>query len=116
MKRLLQFLICVPLAIILISLSVANRHSVTLSFDPFSATDPAISFSVPLFWLIFINLFIGLLLGGFVMWLKQGRFRKEVRDQRYEAAKARHEIKMAQEKTRGATSEDTAMALLPSQS
>lgn len=96
MKRLLQFLILAPLAIFLIAISVANRDAVTLSFDPFSAIDPAISLSIPLFWLIFGNLFIGVLIGGFVVWMKQGRFRKEARDQKFEAAKARHEVKKAQ--------------------
>lgn len=96
MKRLIQFLIFAPLAIFLIAISVANRNVVTLSFDPFSTADPAISLSLPLFWLIFASLFIGVAIGGFVVWIKQGRFRKEARDQKFEAAKARHEVKKAQ--------------------
>lgn len=93
MKRLIQFFFFAPLAIVLIALSVANRHEVRLSFDPFSATDPAITFSMPLYWLIFGCLAVGVLVGGFVVWAKQGRFRREARDQRFEAAKARHEAK-----------------------
>ncbi|MEP3265336.1 MAG: LapA family protein [Hyphomicrobiales bacterium] len=99
MKRLIQFLVFAPLAIFLIAISVANRKVVTLSFDPFSATDPAISLSLPLFWLIFASLFIGVAIGGFVVWMKQGRFRKEARDQKFEAAKARHEAKVAKTET-----------------
>ena len=95
MKRLLQFLIFAPLAVFLVALSVANRAPVTLSFDPFSATDPAISFSIPLFWLLFATLIAGVFIGGCVVWVKQGRFRKEARDQKFEAAKARHEAKEA---------------------
>lgn len=103
MKRLLQFILFAPLAILLIAISVANRNPVTLSFDPFSATDPAFSISLPLFWLVFISLFAGVLIGGFVVWVKQGRFRKEARDHKYEAAKARHEAKTAKAETAAVT-------------
>jgi uncharacterized integral membrane protein len=34
-------LIVVPLAVVIIAFAVANRQSVTVSFDPFSATSPA---------------------------------------------------------------------------
>lgn len=113
MKRLIQFLIFAPLAIFLIAISVANRNVVTLSFDPFSATDPAISLSLPLFWLIFASLFIGVAIGGFVVWVKQGRFRKEARDQKFEAAKARHEAKKAQGSTPSVMSGISAMLSAP---
>ena len=96
MKRLIKFLIFAPLAVFMIAISVANREVITLSFDPFSATDPALFLSVPLFWIIFASLFIGVIIGGFIVWMKQGRFRKEARDQKFEAAKARHEVKKAQ--------------------
>jgi len=110
MKRLLQFIIFAPLAVFLIALSVANRQAVTLSFDPFSATDPAIAFSIPLFWLIFGNLFAGILIGGCVVWMKQGRFRKEARNQRFEAAKARFEVKKMKEADPGQASPSALLA------
>lgn len=95
MKHLLQFFICAPIAIVLIALSVANRGPVILSFDPFSTTDPALFIAVPLFWLIFGNLILGALIGGSIVWMKQGRFRREAREQKYEAARARSEARQA---------------------
>ncbi|MBA4781941.1 MAG: LapA family protein [Rhizobiales bacterium] len=91
MRRLIQFFVFAPLAILLLALSVANRQKVTLSLDPFNAADPAISFSLPLFWLIFGFIGLGVLLGGFVVWVKQGRFRREARVQRKEVQRARNE-------------------------
>lgn len=93
MKRFIQFIFFAPIAVVLIALSVANRQMITLSLDPFSTGEPAIAFSMPLYWLIFSALAVGVIIGGVVVWMKQGRFRREARDQRYEAAKARHETK-----------------------
>ena len=93
MKRLFQFIIFAPVAVILIALSVANRQSINLSLDPFSKTQPWLEVSVPVFWLIFGSLAVGMIIGGMVSWVKQGKFRKEAREQKYEAARARHEAK-----------------------
>ena len=93
MKRLFQFVVFAPVAVILIALSVANRQEIKLSLDPFSKTEPWLEVTVPVFWLIFGCLAAGVLIGGMVSWIKQGKFRKEAREQRYQAAKARHEAK-----------------------
>ncbi|MEO1066319.1 MAG: DUF1049 domain-containing protein [Pseudomonadota bacterium] len=93
MKRLFQFLIFAPLAIILIAISVANRHHVTLNLDPFNTETPALSFTFPMYWGIFACLVMGIVIGGMVVWMKQGRFRREARDQKFEAARARNEAK-----------------------
>ena len=46
--KLLRWILLPPLAIIVIALAIANRHSVTFSLDPFDAQNPAISFDLPL--------------------------------------------------------------------
>ncbi len=38
-KKLINLVILLPIAIILIVLSVANRHAVTLSLNPFEPSD-----------------------------------------------------------------------------
>jgi uncharacterized integral membrane protein len=53
LRRIVSTLIVVPLAVILIAFAVANRQSVTVSFDPFSSTSPAYVAALPLFALIF---------------------------------------------------------------
>ncbi len=92
MRRFLNYFILVPLAIILVVLAVANRHSVVLSFDPFDTVSPALSVSVPLFVLLFATLAIGVVIGGFAVWLRQGRWRRQARHERGEADRLRREV------------------------
>lgn len=90
-KRLFQFLVLLPFGIAFVSLAVANRHVVPLVLDPFSPENPAFSVNVPLFWIVFGALMSGILIGGVMAWLKQGRHRKAARSNRYEAKKWRNE-------------------------
>ncbi|MGD9737787.1 MAG: LapA family protein [Bauldia sp.] len=79
MKRALKLLLLLPIVIVVVALSVANRHTVLFSVDPFAETDPALSVNVPLFWLLFGALAIGVLLGGVAAWLRQGKWRRAAR-------------------------------------
>ncbi len=88
MKRLLEVLILLPLAVIGLALAVANRHAVTVSFDPFAAT-AAGAIEAPLFVVLIVALIVGVLLGGFFTWLSQGKHRRALRDVRAEAARLR---------------------------
>ncbi|MBB6261697.1 putative integral membrane protein [Paenochrobactrum gallinarii] len=85
-RRLVTLIILVPLAVILIALSVANRMSVTVTFDPFNPGNPALSYTAPLFVWLFATLLVGLVLGGTVTWLAQGKHRKQVKIQKLEIA------------------------------
>ncbi|TLP46061.1 LapA family protein [Cohaesibacter sp. CAU 1516] len=97
-KRLFQLLILVPVGIVLVSLAVANRHSVNLALDPFSPEQPALDFSVPLYVVMFGSLLVGILIGGFMAWMKQGRHRRTAREKRYEARKWRNEADRQQKR------------------
>ncbi|WP_319530519.1 LapA family protein [uncultured Cohaesibacter sp.] len=97
-KRLLQLLILLPVGIVLVSLAVANRHDVKLALDPFSPEQPALDFSVPLYFIIFGALLVGILIGGFMAWVKQGRHRRTAREKRYEAQKWRNEADRQQKR------------------
>jgi uncharacterized integral membrane protein len=88
MKRLLEVLILLPLAIIGLALAVANRHAVKVSFDPFTSTTTG-AVEAPLFIVLIIAIVIGVLLGGFFTWLSQGRHRRALRESRAEAARLR---------------------------
>ncbi|WP_293328934.1 LapA family protein [Parvibaculum sp.] len=72
--KLLRWILLPPLAIIVIALAIANRHSVTFSLDPFDAQNPAISFDLPLAAIILISIALGILIGGLAAWW-QGRRR-----------------------------------------
>ena len=72
-------LILVPLAVVIIALAVANRQTVTVSLDPFSAEHPAASVTLPLFGLIIVLLIVGVLIGGIAAWQRQARWRRTAR-------------------------------------
>ncbi len=87
--KLLKWIVITPLALIGLAFAVANRHETTVSLDPFGgdiSTPP-----VPLFILLFITLLFGVILGGFVTWVSQGRNRRAARLARSEAEKWRGE-------------------------
>jgi uncharacterized integral membrane protein len=85
MRKLLNWLLLVPLAILLILLSVANRQPTTLSLDPMNVEAPAFSVELPLFILMFLILIAGILIGSFLTWVSQGKHRKALREKSYEA-------------------------------
>lgn len=91
MTRFLRNLLLIPIAVVLIALAVANRHSVTVSVNPFNPADPVFSFNIPVFWLLFASVALGILIGGIASWAKQGRYRKEARLKRREANQLKNE-------------------------
>ncbi len=78
-NRIIAFIILVPLAIVIVALAVANRAPVTVSFDPINKADPLFVVHVPLYLLMLLLLIAGVLIGGAVAWLKQGRWRRQSR-------------------------------------
>jgi len=75
LRKILTAIVVIPIAIIMIAFAVANRHSVTISLDPFSSNDPVASVTLPLFALIFFLLIVGVFIGGAATWLRHGRWR-----------------------------------------
>ena len=71
MKNWAWALIVAPISLVVIVFAVANRQPVTLSFDPFSSDAPALAVTMPLFWLLFAALAIGIVLGGVATWRYQ---------------------------------------------
>ena len=43
LRKILTAIVVIPLALVMIALAVANRHSVTVSLDPFAGSEPAVS-------------------------------------------------------------------------
>jgi uncharacterized integral membrane protein len=78
-RKIVTAIIIVPLAVIFTAFAVANRQAVTVSFDPFSSTSPAYAATLPLFVVIFVVLILGVLVGGFAAWLRQGKWRRSAR-------------------------------------
>ncbi|MEL4068660.1 LapA family protein [Ochrobactrum sp. GPK 3] len=86
-KRIVAIVILVPLAVILIALSVANRATTILTVDPFNPGNPALSYSAPLFIWLFGALLVGVVIGSLVTWLTQGKHRRRARDRKLEATR-----------------------------
>ena len=84
-NRFILIVVFVPLAIILIALAVANRELVAFTLDPFNPGNPALTWQLPLFVLLFAAIALGMIIGSLATWVKQGRYRKLARQHSHEA-------------------------------
>jgi uncharacterized integral membrane protein len=78
-RKIVTLVVVLPLAAIIIAFAVANRQTVTVSFDPFSAASPAYAATLPLFILIFVLVILGVIVGGIAAWLRQAKWRRTAR-------------------------------------
>lgn len=92
MRKFLTALVVIPLALIFIVFAVANRHSVTVSFDPFNAADPSIGVTLPLFVVIIAVAIFGVIAGGIASWFNQGRWRRAAKRHRADADRMRRQL------------------------
>jgi uncharacterized integral membrane protein len=88
-NRLVLVVVLVPLAVILIALAVANRTPVAFTLDPFNPGNPGLTLQLPLFFLLFAALVVGMIIGSLGTWFKQGRYRKLAKQRGLEAQAAR---------------------------
>ena len=91
-RKTVLVVILAPLAVLIIALAVANREIVTVSFDPFSRTEPAFLLRAPLFVLVFVLVIAGVIIGGVASWLRQTKWRRAARARDAELRAARGEI------------------------
>jgi uncharacterized integral membrane protein len=99
MRKLLAYVIVLPLFVVFVVFAVANRHDVTVSFDPFNAADPALALTMPLFAVIIVAAALGVLAGGCITWIGQRRWRRAARQHRADAQAARDELANHKAKT-----------------
>jgi uncharacterized integral membrane protein len=78
-RRVATVLMAAALALLLLSFALANRQTVTVSFDPFDQANPALAIALPLYQLIFVLLILGVLAGGSAAWLRQAKWRARAR-------------------------------------
>lgn len=114
LRKIFNALVILPLAILFVVFAVANRRIVTLSFDPFNSSDPALGVSLPLFVVIIAVAMFGVLAGGVATWFGQRHWRRAARQQEADARHARAELADLREQTRlAARSEGQVPALMP---
>ncbi|MBR0773854.1 DUF1049 domain-containing protein [Bradyrhizobium diazoefficiens] len=92
MRKFLTALIVIPLGLLLVVFAVANRHFVTVSFDPFVSSDPSLSITMPLFLLLILVAALGVVAGGLAVWFGQRHWRRASRRHEADARAARAEL------------------------
>jgi uncharacterized integral membrane protein len=92
MRKFFTALVLIPLGLIFVVFAVANRHPVTVSFDPFNSTDPSVGFTLPLFVVIIAVAIAGVLAGGSATWFRQRRWRRAARQHEADARQARAQL------------------------
>ncbi len=102
MRKFFTAVVVIPLGLIFIVFAVANRHFVTVSFDPFNSVDPALAVTLPLFVLIIAVAILGVVAGGMATWFRQRHWRRAARQ--YEADARRTRSEMADLRTAAAIS------------
>lgn len=91
-RRIFSWFLWLPLAVLVILFVVANRGSVILSLDPAQDPESLLSLSMPLWAVFMLGLFLGFILGGFVVWLRQASNRKALRMTRQELDRLRKQV------------------------
>jgi uncharacterized integral membrane protein len=92
MRKFLNAVVLIPLGAILVVFAVANRHEVTVSFDPFNSSDPALGFTLPLFVVIIAAVMLGVVAGGCATWFGQRRWRRAARQHEADARGLRAQL------------------------
>ncbi|WDR01969.1 lipopolysaccharide assembly protein LapA domain-containing protein [Devosia algicola] len=103
-RRIIGWVVLVPLCAVLVIFALANRQLVVLNFNPFASVEQitAPGYGIPLFLVLYVVLLVGVLLGGVATWFTQGPHRQRERHWRREAAALSSELE-AQRKTPGAS-------------
>lgn len=85
LRRIVWFFVAFPVAILLITLAVANRHGVRLVLDPFRPADPVISLVLPFYAYLLGALLVGVVIGGAATWMTQAGWRRNARQRAADA-------------------------------
>ena len=93
-RRIVGWVVLVPLCLVLIVFALANRQLVVVNFNPLvpseALTTPGVG--VPLFLVLFAVLLFGVILGGVATWFAQAPHRRDERTYRREAERLNREV------------------------
>ena len=92
MRKFFMAMVLIPLGLIFVVFAVANRHLVTVSFDPFNSSDPSVGFTLPLFVVIIVVAIAGVLAGGSATWFRQRHWRRAARQHEADARQMRAQL------------------------
>ena len=93
MKRLLKYLLLVPIAAAVLVIAEANRHRVPIYLDPLAGSSAeGTQVTLPLFAVILAGVAVGVILGSVATYFEQGRHRRAARIARADAESLRAEL------------------------
>ena len=92
MRKFFTALVLIPLGLIFVVFAVANRHLVTVSFDPFNSTNPSVAIKLPLFVVIIAVAIVGVAAGGTATWFRQRHWRRAARQHEADARAVRAQL------------------------
>jgi uncharacterized integral membrane protein len=92
MRKFFTALIVIPLGLLFIVFAVANRHLVTVSFDPFNTRAPSVGVTMPLFAVIIVVAILGVVAGGIATWFRQRHWRWAARQHEADARQAQAQL------------------------
>lgn len=96
-RQLIGWFLLLPLSLLLIVFALANRQLVVVNFNPLAPVEGVATsgFGIPLFFVIYAVLLVGVLLGGVATWFAQGHHRIEKRRFRRESERLRSDLDLA---------------------
>lgn len=100
MRKVINAVVLIPLAVIFIVFAVANRRLVTVSFDPFNTVNPSVGVTLPLFVVLIVVAILGVVVGSVASWFRHRHWRREAQRFEAEARQARDELTLLQERER----------------
>ncbi len=115
MRKFFTALIVIPLGLLFVVFAVANRHFVTVSFDPFNSRDPSISVTMPLFAVIIVVAVLGVVAGGAATWFRQRHWRRAARQHEADARQAQAQLAELRTSAMTASRGDSRFLALPPQ-
>jgi uncharacterized integral membrane protein len=90
-RRIINWAVGLPIAVIVIAFCVANRQWIEVSFDPFSRAAPFATMFMPLWALFFVGIFFGMIAGWIACWFAQGKWRRAAKEARSDLQRAQDE-------------------------
>jgi uncharacterized integral membrane protein len=94
LRRIVGWVVLVPLCVVLIVFALANRQLVVVNFNPFVPSEalstPGVG--VPFFLVLFTVLLLGVVLGGVATWFAQSHHRRDERSFRRETERLSREV------------------------
>lgn len=92
LRRIVRFVVVLPIVVVLAALGVANDQPTRLVLDPFRPDDPVLWVGpYALYWYLFGALIAGVVIGGMATWLTQAHWRRSARRGDEEARRWRRE-------------------------